>query len=68
MSVEYYQSKDKVKDVASPCISHCCLNEDDVCLGCFRNIDEIMTWRKLDVVAKKAVLNQCRQRQQRYGK
>ena len=63
MSIKYYQPKDNIEDVASPCVSHCCLNEYDICLGCFRNVDEIMAWGQLDVAAKKEVLNQCRIRQ-----
>ena len=30
--------------VASPCIRNCCLNDDDVCLGCNRTLDEILRW------------------------
>jgi predicted Fe-S protein YdhL (DUF1289 family) len=68
MSVEYQQPIDNVEDIASPCVRNCCLDEHDVCLGCFRNIDEIMAWRQLDVTTKKNVLNQCRQRQKQHGK
>lgn len=32
------------KRVQSPCIRHCCLNDDDVCLGCFRSLAEIVGW------------------------
>ena len=34
-------------EVASPCVRNCCLDEQDICLGCNRHIDEIMAWRKL---------------------
>jgi predicted Fe-S protein YdhL (DUF1289 family) len=44
------------------------LNQQDVCLGCFRHIDEIMAWGKLDTNAKKNVLNLCEQRQQQIKK
>jgi len=43
--------------VASPCISECCLDENDVCLGCFRHVDEITGWhgasnqRRRDILA-----------------
>ena len=30
--------------IASPCIRNCCLNDDDVCLGCNRTLDEILRW------------------------
>lgn len=32
----------------SPCVRNCCLNDDDVCLGCFRSLDEIRTWSGAD--------------------
>lgn len=64
MSIKIQQAVDEVADPASPCIRNCCLNAEDVCLGCFRHIDEIMAWRQLDVSAKKKVLQQCQQRQQ----
>ncbi|POC29789.1 DUF1289 domain-containing protein [Vibrio vulnificus] len=28
----------------NPCIRHCCLNEEDVCLGCGRHLNEILGW------------------------
>jgi predicted Fe-S protein YdhL (DUF1289 family) len=28
----------------SPCVRNCCLNEQDICLGCFRSLDEIRQW------------------------
>ena len=30
--------------VESPCIRVCTLDDDDVCLGCFRDIAEICAW------------------------
>ncbi|MCL1123719.1 DUF1289 domain-containing protein [Shewanella surugensis] len=30
----------------SPCVAHCGLNQDDFCMGCFRHIDEIVTWNE----------------------
>lgn len=30
--------------VASPCVRKCTLDDDDICIGCFRNIDEICAW------------------------
>ncbi len=29
----------------SPCIALCKLNEDEICVGCKRTIDEIVKWR-----------------------
>jgi predicted Fe-S protein YdhL (DUF1289 family) len=30
--------------VESPCIRVCALDDDDVCLGCFRDLAEICAW------------------------
>jgi uncharacterized protein len=30
--------------VASPCVGHCTLDSESVCLGCGRHINEIMAW------------------------
>lgn len=40
----------------SPCVRNCCLDEDDVCLGCGRTLDEIRTWTSLDEVRRREVL------------
>ena len=43
--------------VPSPCVRNCCLNEEDVCLGCFRHLQEITEWggatkeRRLEILA-----------------
>jgi len=55
----------------SPCIRNCCLNEDDICLGCFRHIDEITGWHSMNKQQQQAVLELCQQRriirQQRFN-
>ena len=68
MSVKYHQPTDNVVNVASPCVRNCCLDKADVCLGCFRHIDEIMAWSKLNTAAKQEVLSQCEQRRQQHKK
>jgi len=49
--------------VASPCVRHCCLNDNDVCLGCFRTLDEIKDWQSKSDSEKIAVLALCQKRQ-----
>ncbi len=34
--------------IESPCVRNCCLNEYDVCLGCFRTLTEIKQWTLVD--------------------
>jgi len=48
--------------LASPCIRRCCLDDDDVCLGCGRTLDEIMVWSESNDDAKAAILARSRQR------
>ena len=45
-------------NLTSPCIASCKLNDEEICLGCKRTIDEIVKWRtytdnqKLAVIAR----------------
>ncbi len=50
----------------SPCVRNCCLNERDICLGCFRSLDEIMQWSAADNRERHVILNNARQRKQSY--
>ncbi len=34
--------------VASPCVRLCCLDNSDICVGCFRSLDEIKAWSQAD--------------------
>ena len=42
--------------VASPCISVCLLNEKDVCIGCYRNTEEIADWHSLSNDKRKEIV------------
>lgn len=33
--------------VVSPCINICELNDENICVGCYRSVDEIIDWRSL---------------------
>jgi len=46
----------------SPCVRNCCLNEQDVCVGCFRSIDEIMSWSASNTQEKIAILERVQER------
>lgn len=49
-------------EVASPCIRNCCLNEDDVCLGCLRHVDEICEWGAANNIRRKCILMNAEKR------
>ncbi len=48
--------------VKSPCISVCVLNEEDICEGCYRSVEEITEWSRLDNDAKRQVMQSVRER------
>ncbi|MDO9104552.1 MAG: DUF1289 domain-containing protein [Methylovulum sp.] len=52
--------------MGSPCIRNCCLNADDVCLGCFRSLYEIMQWAQVDDAMRKEYLKNADSRRSQY--
>jgi predicted Fe-S protein YdhL (DUF1289 family) len=46
----------------SPCVRNCCLDQDDVCLGCARSLDEILRWSKLSNPERQLIMNQLEAR------
>jgi predicted Fe-S protein YdhL (DUF1289 family) len=48
--------------VASPCVRNCCLDEQDICLGCFRHLDEITAWSASSDPERRAILARAAQR------
>jgi len=48
--------------VSSPCVRNCCLDEHDVCLGCFRNVNEIIAWGNANDAQKRQILENVAQR------
>ncbi|SDS47644.1 Predicted Fe-S protein YdhL, DUF1289 family [Pseudomonas asplenii] len=34
--------------VPSPCVSLCRLDEQKICIGCFRHVEDIREWRSAD--------------------
>jgi predicted Fe-S protein YdhL (DUF1289 family) len=54
--------------LASPCIRICCLDEDNMCLGCFRTLDEIKAWTATDNPGRALVLQHCAQRREAHDR
>ncbi|AKA21663.1 DUF1289 domain-containing protein [Pseudomonas chlororaphis] len=50
--------------VASPCISLCRLDEEKVCKGCFRHVEDIREWRSADDERRRAICRQALERRQ----
>jgi predicted Fe-S protein YdhL (DUF1289 family) len=54
--------------IASPCIRICCLDDKDVCLGCFRTLDEIRNWQASDDANRALVLKHCAERREAHDR
>ena len=48
--------------LASPCVSICALDENDICVGCFRTGGEISIWGLLSEEEKREVFRRIEQR------
>jgi hypothetical protein len=55
----------KPPDLASPCVRNCCLDENNVCMGCGRSLDEIVAWGTANDTDKAAILARSRERARR---
>lgn len=55
---------------ASPCVRNCCLDDDDICIGCGRSLDEIRNWSLVDEQERQQIREQAearvRQRRQQH--
>lgn len=56
------------RPVASPCVSICALDEQDICTGCQRNVDEITRWSRMDNAERRRVLGVCHERAKTSGR
>lgn len=50
--------------IPSPCVRNCCLDEQDVCMGCHRTIGEICGWSAASEAEKAEILARCQLRRQ----
>lgn len=53
--------------VPTPCVLVCTLDENDVCLGCYRTVDEIGEWVDADSGRREAILEAADERILRSG-
>jgi len=50
--------------VQSPCINICDLDDDSICLGCYRAIEEIAGWGMLDNSEKLEIIEKSEKRRE----
>jgi len=48
--------------VPSPCSGVCRLDEQKICLGCFRHVEDIREWRSADDERRRVICAQASQR------
>jgi len=53
--------------IPSPCIRNCCLDDEDICLGCFRSLEEICQWGSLSDTARMTTLELAEKRRKETG-
>nr|WP_262965676.1 DUF1289 domain-containing protein [Methylobacter psychrophilus] len=49
--------------ISSPCIRKCCLNDEDICMGCFRSLNEIIRWTQVDEKTRRHFMDNVESRQ-----
>jgi predicted Fe-S protein YdhL (DUF1289 family) len=49
--------------MTSPCISICHLDDNDICVGCYRSANEITDWKNLDNESREQILAKARERE-----
>ncbi len=59
---------DSTTPLQSPCVRKCTLDDDDVCVGCFRNIEEICAWGGASNEQRQQILNQAAARRSETAK
>lgn len=59
-------NRDQDPAIQSPCIRQCCLDAEDICVGCFRTITEIMDWQQSTQSQKLEILANCAARKQKH--
>jgi uncharacterized protein len=50
--------------IDSPCVRNCCLNDDDICLGCGRSLVEITRWSAATDTGKQVILAAAAERRE----
>ncbi|MBR9865757.1 MAG: DUF1289 domain-containing protein [Oceanospirillales bacterium] len=50
------------RDTNSPCVRNCCLDNGDICMGCYRSLEEILAWHALTESERDAVSVLCQAR------
>ena len=55
-------------DIHKPCIRRCSLNEEEICLGCFRTFGDMLQWNKASIEEKQEMMDLAEQRKREHAK
>ncbi|WP_375162891.1 DUF1289 domain-containing protein [Pseudomonas sp. LS44] len=58
---------ERERPVASPCVSICALDDEDICIGCQRSAAEITGWGRMDNTERRQVLHLSHERAKAKG-
>ncbi|KKO44510.1 Fe-S protein [Arsukibacterium ikkense] len=48
--------------IESPCVRNCCLDQQDICLGCGRLLAEILEWQQANPQRQQHIISLAQQR------
>lgn len=51
-------------NITSPCVRNCCLDKQDICLGCHRSLQEILDWGSASELRRIEILDEVKSRRQ----
>jgi len=60
-------SKVMTPTVEKPCIRRCCLNDKDICMGCFRAFNDMLIWNKSTTEEKLLMLKKAEERKKKHA-
>ena len=52
--------------IDSPCVRNCCLDGNDICMGCGRHIEEILQWHRASNSEREAILMRASARRMKF--
>ena len=52
--------------IHSPCVRNCCLDDDDICMGCFRSLKEITGWGIMKIEQRREIFKQAENRRKEH--
>jgi predicted Fe-S protein YdhL (DUF1289 family) len=50
---------DPIACARTPCVRNCCLDGDDICMGCYRSLSEILCWAQASENEKGEIWDRC---------